>query len=110
MKINELEESLSPRPLIMTPLAIISLDHAPFTTLGTLNRITEEANLPSGIKTYVVESINNRLCIISKAWDIFLYLRNLSKRISSFTDYLQDLDHDQYFAKQYLNTLQKFLL
>jgi hypothetical protein len=54
---------------------------------------------------YVAENINKWLNTILEAWEVGTNLRNLSQRISSLTEYLQqDLDNDEYFYKNALST------
>jgi hypothetical protein len=88
-RISELEDALNPKPLFAEPLAIVASDQMPPSTPGTSVRVRKETNLLSGVRFYVAENINRRLDIISQAWEVNTNLRNLSQRITSFTEYLK---------------------
>jgi hypothetical protein len=61
--------------------------------------------LLNGIKLYVVDNINRRLDIIRQAWEVSASLCDLSQRTLSFTGDLQrDLQHDEAYCKNELNT------
>jgi hypothetical protein len=104
-RISELEEALSPRPLFAQPLAILSAEQTPPSTPGISRPIRKALQLLNGVRLYVVDNINKRLDIIRQAWEVNTSLRDLSQRILSFTRDLQrDLQHDEAYCKNELNT------
>jgi hypothetical protein len=104
-RISELEDALTPKPLFANPLAILPVEKALPSTLGTSKPITKALQLLNGVRGYVVENINKRLDIIRHAWEVSITLRNLSKRITNFTEHLRKyLEHDQAYYQNEVST------
>jgi hypothetical protein len=104
-RISELEEALTPKPLFAQPLAILSVERTLPSTLRTSNPIRKVLQLLNGVRGYVVENINKIMDIIRQAWEISTGLRNISQRITNFTEYLQRyLQHDEAYYKNEVNT------
>jgi hypothetical protein len=104
-RISQLEDALSPKPLFVEPLAIISPNQMPPSTPGTSTKVRKVVKFLKRIRLYVTKNINKRLNIISQEWEVSSSIRKLSERIANLTKYLKkDLEHEEAFYKKVLST------
>jgi hypothetical protein len=65
-RISELEDTLSPKPLFVEPLAIISPDQMPPSTPGTSTQVRKATKLLSRVRLYVTKILISDLILFHK--------------------------------------------
>jgi hypothetical protein len=98
-RINELEETLMPLPLLIIPLAIIG----PTTPAAKLKG---SSRLLTSSRSYVENNIKKIMALITGAWEISKSMIYFDSRVHDFHEYLQaDLKNEEGF---YLDVMVLF--
>jgi len=87
-RISELEDALSRKTLFTEPISIFSPDPIPKDRPGTMCKFRKSPHLFIGIRTYVIENINEWINIILEVGEVNTSLRILGQKIASFMGYL----------------------